>query len=183
MYITVRIWIQTIWIPETFEYLNFFCVLCLFCIRCWKYNKHKSCFGRLSIGNGDLNFYTGFDGDAGDLLHDLGREVKVDHALVDVHLWIPKFLKFGFQMVWYLNGWSIGYVLSTRSTIWIPDQHMRKQDAIYLCGIQMVGLSCIHVAFENQTIWHLTSFWPFNGSAVPFSCNKFGFRATTVIPF
>ena len=65
---------------------QFICVLSLFCIRCCIYNKHKSCFGRLSVGNGDLNLYTGFDGDGCDLLHDLGRGVKVDHALVDAHL-------------------------------------------------------------------------------------------------
>ena len=68
-------------------FLNFFfCVLSLFRIRCRTYNKHISCFSRLSVGNGDLNLYTGFDGDGCDLLHDLGRGVKVDHALVDAHL-------------------------------------------------------------------------------------------------
>ena len=49
-------------------------------------HKHKSCFSPLSVGNGDLNLYTGFDGDGGDLLHDLGRGVKVNHVLVDAHL-------------------------------------------------------------------------------------------------
>jgi len=34
----------------------------------------------------DLNFHTGLDADAGDLLHDLGGRVKVDHALVNAHL-------------------------------------------------------------------------------------------------
>ena len=38
---------------------------------------------------------------------------------------------------------------------------MRKQDGINLSGIQMFGLSCTQMAFENQTIWHPTSFQPF----------------------
>jgi hypothetical protein len=38
------------------------------------------------VGDGDLNFYTGFDGDGSDLLHDLGRGVEIDDALVDAHL-------------------------------------------------------------------------------------------------
>ena len=32
---------------------------------------------------------------------------------------------------------------------------------IHLPGIQILGLSGIQVAFENQTIWHSTSFRPF----------------------
>ena len=56
--------------------------------------KHKGCFSCLSVGNGDLNLYTGFDGDGGDLLHDLWRGVEVDHALVDAHLeWKVETLK------------------------------------------------------------------------------------------
>ena len=56
------------------------------------------------------------------------------------------------------NGWSMGYVPCTKPTIRIPDQYIRKQDGIHLSGIQMVGLSGIQMAFENQTIWHSTSF-------------------------
>ena len=74
---------------------------------------------------------------------------------------IPNFLKFEFQMVWYSNGQSMGYVLCTSRTIRILDQNKRKQDGVHLSGIQMVGLSGIQMAFENQTIWHLTSFRPF----------------------
>ena len=55
-------------------------------------------------------------------------------------------------MVRYLNGWSMGYVLCTRPTIHILDQYIRKQDCVQFSGIQM--------AFENQTIWHPTSFRP-----------------------
>ena len=40
----------------------------------------------LGVGDGDLNFYTGFDGDRRDLLDDLGWRVKIDHALVNSHL-------------------------------------------------------------------------------------------------
>ena len=77
------------------------------------------------------------------------------------NIWIPKFLKFGFQMVQYSNGQSIGYALCLRPTIQIPDQYIRKQDGIHLSSIQIVGLSGIQMAFKNQTIWHLTSFQPF----------------------
>ena len=76
--------------------------------------------------------------------------------------------KFGFQMVWYSNGRSMGYVLCTRPTIQIPDQYIIKQDvASYLSGIQM--------ALENQTNWHPTSFRPFKyqTSSVFRSCLHF----------
>ena len=59
------------------------------------------------------------------------------------------------------NGWSMGYVLCTTPTNQIPDQYIRKADGNHLSGIQMVGLSSILVAFENQNIWHPTSFQPF----------------------
>ena len=49
----------------------------------------------------------------------------------------------------------------TRPTIWILDQYLRKQDGVHLLGIQMVGLAGIHMAFKNQTIWHLASLGPF----------------------
>ena len=62
---------------------------------------------------------------------------------------------------WYSNGQFMGYVLCTRPTIWISDQCTRKQDVVHLSGIQMVRLSGIQNAFENQTIWHTTSFQPF----------------------
>ena len=39
----------------------------------------------------------------------------------------------------------------------IPDQYIINK----MVFIQMVGLSSIQMAFENQTIWHPTSFWPF----------------------
>ena len=42
---------------------------------------------------------------------------------------------------------------------------MRKQDVVHLSSIQMVGLSGIQMAFENQTIWHPTSFRPFEHQA------------------
>ena len=38
------------------------------------------------ISNGYFNLYSWFDGDRGDLLDDLGRRMKIDHALVDSHL-------------------------------------------------------------------------------------------------
>jgi len=40
----------------------------------------------LSVSDGDLDLHTGFDGDGGDLLDDLGGGVQVDDALVDAHL-------------------------------------------------------------------------------------------------
>ena len=59
------------------------------------------------------------------------------------------------------NGRFMDYVICTIPTIGIPDQHIRNQDGIHLSCIQMVGLSCIQMAFGYQTIWHPTSFWPF----------------------
>ena len=49
----------------------------------------------------------------------------------------------------------------TRPTIWILDQYLRNQDGIHLSGIHMVGLSGIQMVFEYWTIWHPTSFRPF----------------------
>ena len=80
--------------------------------------------------------------------------------LITGSIWKPKFLKFGFQRVWYSNGRSMGYVLCTRPTIWIPDQYIRKQVGVHFSGIEMVGLSGIEMALKNQTIWHPTYFWP-----------------------
>lgn len=40
----------------------------------------------LGVGNGHLNFYTGFDVDGGNLLDVLGRSVQIDDTLVDAHL-------------------------------------------------------------------------------------------------
>lgn len=40
----------------------------------------------LGIGNSDFDFYTRFDADGSDLLHDLRRAVQVDEPLVDAHL-------------------------------------------------------------------------------------------------
>ena len=53
-----------------------------------------------------------------------------------------------YHTFWSLDfKWSVqGYVLCTGPTIWIPDKYIRKQD--------------FQMAFENQTIWHPTSFRP-----------------------
>ena len=72
------------------------------------------------------------------------------------NIWRPNF-----QMVWNSNGLFMCYILYTRPTIWMPDQHILKQDGVHLSGIQMVGLSGIQMAFENQTIWHPASFPPY----------------------
>ena len=40
----------------------------------------------LSIGNGDLNLHTGFDGDGGDLLDDLRWRMQINDTLMDAHL-------------------------------------------------------------------------------------------------
>ena len=77
------------------------------------------------------------------------------------NIWIPNFLKFRFQMVWYSYGRFMFYVKCTRPTIRILDQNIRKQDGVHVSGIQIVGLSGIQMAFEYQTIWHPTSYWPF----------------------
>ena len=68
-------------------------------------------------------------------------------------------MKFGFQMVWYSNGW---YISPTMRKL---DQYLRNQGGAHLSGIQMAGLSCIQMAFENQTIWHPTSFQPLSPTA------------------
>merc|ERR1711992_474863 len=38
------------------------------------------------VGDGDLNLYAGLNVDGGDLLHNLGGAVEVNHSLVDPHL-------------------------------------------------------------------------------------------------
>ena len=40
----------------------------------------------LSVGNGDLNLYSRFNGNGGDLLDDLRWRVKIDDTLMDAHL-------------------------------------------------------------------------------------------------
>ena len=85
-----------------------------------------------------------------------GANQNTDH-LSTGNVWIPKFLKFRFQIVWYSNGWYMGYILCTRPTIQITDQCIRKQDGIHLSGTQTVGLFHIQMTLKNQTIWHP---WP-----------------------
>jgi len=47
---------------------------------------------RLRVGDGDFDFYAGFDGDGSNLFDDLRWRMKVDHALVNAHLEpIPSF--------------------------------------------------------------------------------------------
>ena len=52
-----------------------------------------------------------------------------------------KFCKFRALIIWLLKGVELG-----------------QKDGVHLSGIQMVGLYSIQMAFENQTIWHPTSF-------------------------
>ena len=82
---------------------------------------------------------------------------------------VPNFLKFGIQMVQNSNGSVFKrsvyglcpmYILD-QPFEYVLDQYIRKQDFVHLLGIQMVGLFGIQMAFENQTIWHPTSFPPF----------------------
>ena len=79
-------------------------------------------------------------------------------------IWIPK--TFEIQTFWssYFKGFGIqmGYILCTRPTIWIMDQYIRKQDGVHLSGIQMFELFGIQMGSKNQTIWHLTSYGPFD---------------------
>ena len=44
------------------------------------------------------------------------------------------------------------YFLSTRLTIQILEQYIRKQDGIHSSGIQIVGLSSIQMAFSIQPL-------------------------------
>ena len=46
---------------------------------------HMSQTSCLSVVDGDINFNPGFDRNAGDLLDDIGRSVKIDQTLVDAH--------------------------------------------------------------------------------------------------
>ena len=55
-------------------------------------------------------------------------DLNTNH-LDTINIWIPNFLKFGFQMVGYSNGRSMGNVLCTRPTIQIPDQWIRSKMA------------------------------------------------------
>ena len=66
-----------------------------------------------------------------------------------------------FQYQKHLNFLVFGFVLCTRSTIWIPDQYKRKQDNIHLFNIQIVWPYGIQIGFKYWTIWGLTSFQPF----------------------
>lgn len=48
--------------------------------------RHSSYRGSSYLSNGDLNLYTGLDGDGSDLLNDLRGGVEIDETLVDAHL-------------------------------------------------------------------------------------------------
>ena len=87
-------------------------------------------------------------------------DLNTDH-LNTGNIWIPKFMKLRFQMVGYSNGVADGYVYVLDRPFKYQTFYIWKQDGVHLSCIQMVGLSGIQMAFENQTIWHPTSFWPF----------------------
>ena len=74
--------------------------------------------------------------------------LNIDH-LNTRNNWIPNLLKFGFQMVWYSNGWSIGYALCTRPTIWILDRYIRKQNGVRFSNNGLVT-QC-KTLFETRT--------------------------------
>ena len=87
---------------------------------------------------------------------------------------ILNFLKFGFQMVPYSNGQSMFYVLSTRPTIQIPDQNIRKQDGVhlYVCELnwQLSYEYCYTLENTNISIFG----WFFGGCS-NVSCTQFVF--------
>ena len=74
------------------------------------------------------------------------------------NIWILNFLKFRFQKVQYSNGRSMGYVLYTRPTIWIPDQYIKNKMASIFPVFKWLGCG---IWKPYHTIWHLTSFQPF----------------------
>ena len=82
-------------------------------------------------------------------------------------IWLSRFLTFGFQIS--------DFALCSRLTIQILDQNIRKQDGVHMSGIQMVLLSSIQMAFKYWTIWHPTSFWPFQYQT------NFGIQIPTVL--
>ena len=75
------------------------------------------------------------------------QDLNTDH-LKTGNIWV-NFMKFGFLMVQYSIGRSMGYVLCTRLTIGIPDQNIRKQDGTHLSGIQMLG--CLAFKWHSKT--------------------------------
>ena len=64
----------------------------------------------------------------------------------------------------------------------------KEKNGIHLYSIKMVGLSSIQMAFDYQTIWHLTSFGPFKYLTssvfrlVQYS-DQFGIQIPTVVTF
>lgn len=50
------------------------------------YTRLNSTGNELSVGNGNLNFYTWFDVDWGNVLHNFAGWMQIDDALVDAHL-------------------------------------------------------------------------------------------------
>ena len=100
------------------------------------------------------------------ILKKSSTEVNTDY-LNSRNIWIPTLLKIGFQMAWYLNGWLMCFVLCTRSTIWYPDQYIRKHNVVHLSGIQ-IGIWIHYIRNQDgihlsgipkvglSTIWHLT---------------------------
>ena len=90
-----------------------------------------------------------------------------------------KLVKVRFQMVQYLNGWSMCYVLCTRLTIWKLDQYIRKQNGIHLSGIQIVRLPDIQMAFESNLFANI---WIPNYSVAHCTrCLKYGFTWRQVL--
>ena len=87
------------------------------------------------------------------------------------NIWIPNFLKFGFQMVRYSNGQSMGfsYVLDR------PFKYQTNTKGNKMASsIQMVGLSVFKWHLKTRPFWHPTSFWPFKYQI------RFGIQIPTV---
>ena len=91
-------------------------------------------FCLMSPAKSKINFSNSSKIPKRDFLLPYSVDLNIDDHLNTGNIWIPTFLKFGFQMVWYSNGWFMCYGLCTRLTIWISYQYIRKQDGIHWSG-------------------------------------------------
>ena len=99
------------------------------------------------------------DSTAGRYLNDSTTFPPLEQLLT-VGIWIPNFLKFGFQMVWYSNGRFMDYILCTRPTILIPEQSKENKMASICLPFKWLG--CLIFKWHSKNnIWQSTSFWLF----------------------
>ena len=105
-------------------------------------------------------------------------DLKSDHLKFG-NIWNLEFLKVGFQMVQFSNGWALAMTMAIMPIIWKPD-HWKSRlfgpDFKWFTTkwwkfvrISNGWASRFQIPFEIWTICNPTSFWPFKSRLVQIS--------------